>query len=168
MVLYLVRHGEAVSLEETASKNDADRNLTIEGKEKLYQFSRTFKSIGIQSDLIITSPYKRAYETASIFLEAMEVTPKLEECEFLKPGEEVDALINHLHKRKDLNSILIVGHEPYLGNLASTLISGKSSLNIRFKKGGICKIEISELPPKGIGELEYLLTPKIIKALKKK
>lgn len=168
MVIYLVRHGEAVTLEDAASKNDEDRNLTIEGKEKLYQFSRTFKSIDVQSDLILTSPYKRAYETASIFSEAMDSTTKLEECDLLKPGESVEAFINHLHKRKDFSSVLIVGHEPFLGNLASTLISGKSSLNIRFKKGGICRIEISELPPKGIGELVYLLTPKIIKSLKKK
>jgi len=168
MVIYLIRHGEAETLEETVSKDDSDRNLTIEGKEKLYQFSRAFKAIGVESDLILTSPYKRAYETAAIFSEAMETSPKIEECGLLKPGEEVQSLINHLNKRKDFNSILIVGHEPYLGNLASTLISGKSSLNIRFKKGGICKIEINEMPPKGIGELIYLLTPKIIKSLKKK
>ncbi|HEY9187035.1 MAG TPA: phosphohistidine phosphatase SixA [Bacteroidota bacterium] len=168
MTIYLMRHGEAITLEETTSENDADRTLTIEGKEKLYQYSRALSLIGVSVDLVLTSPYKRAYETALIISEAMQEKPKIEECELLKPGEEIQPLINHLNKRKDFNSVLIVGHEPYLGNLASILISGKPSLNIRFKKGGICKIDISEFPPKGIGELVYLLTPKILKSLKKK
>lgn len=168
MVIYLLRHGEAVTLEETPSKNDADRNLTIEGKEKLYQFSRGFINIGLQCDLILTSPYKRAYETAAIISESLGSSPRLEECQFLVPGSDLQDFINHLNKRKDFGSVVVVGHEPFLGNLASLLISGKTSLHIVFKKGGICKIEISELPPKGIGELQYLLTPKIIKALKKK
>lgn len=168
MIVYLLRHGEAVTLEETTTNNDADRSLTIEGKEKLYQFSRAFNSIGVSVDIILTSPYKRAFETASIVAEALGNNPKIEETDLLKPDQDIQPLINHLNKRKNFESVLIVGHEPFLGNLASILISGKTSLNIRFKKGGICKIEINELPPKGIGELVYLLTPKIMKSLKKK
>ena len=67
------------------------------------------------------------------------------------------------HARK--TRIALVGHEPGIGELAARLIGSRHP--IEFKKGAICRIDVEEVPPSGPGALRWLLTPKILLALKK-
>jgi phosphohistidine phosphatase SixA len=106
-------------------------------------------------------------ETAEIIADVFEYKKNVEKCDYLLPGGDQQHLFNLLKKNIDQPSVLLVGHEPGLGHLASTLISGKKGYYIRFKKCGLCLIEINEFPPKGLGELIWLLSPKVMKNLKK-
>jgi phosphohistidine phosphatase len=167
MELYILRHAEAVDLNEVESGLDADRCLTSDGKIKLRLYAKSMKCLGINLDLIYSSPYKRAMETADIIADVLGYKKNIEKCDYLLPGGDHQHLFNLLKKHIDQPSVLLVGHEPSLGYLASILISGKKGYNIHFKKCGLCLIEINEFPPKGLGELMWLLSPKVMKNLKK-
>ncbi|HTP13531.1 MAG TPA: hypothetical protein VMM37_07865, partial [Bacteroidota bacterium] len=69
-----------------------------------------------------------------------------------------------LSKYKGLGSIMVVGHEPDLGYLASSLLGSESSI-VEFKKGALCAIEVSTLPPRGKGKLIWHLQPKHLRSL---
>ena len=76
------------------------------------------------------------------------------------------------------STILMIGHQPYLSNLISEMISsgimGKGAAGDRrdttiiLKKGGLAKVRIISLIPSINGELRWLLTPRILKSLVKK
>ncbi len=62
--------------------------------------------------------------------------------------------------------MLIVGHNPNLGNIASALLGGRSPI-VEFKKGGMCRLDIDAIPPARPGRLVWLLTPKQLRATAK-
>ena len=55
--------------------------------------------------------------------------------------------------------VLLVGHEPGLSRLISVLLSGKQSLAITMKKGGICKLVMPGLRYGRCASLEWLVNP---------
>jgi phosphohistidine phosphatase len=116
-------------------------------------------------DVILTSPLIRALDTANIAAEALGAENKIEVCKELLPGASAKKLILYLAKYKNLNHIVIVGHEPDLGYLASALLGSEKSI-IEFKKGALCCIELSSLPLRGAGTLLWHLQPKQLRDLK--
>jgi phosphohistidine phosphatase len=62
-------------------------------------------------------------------------------------------------------NVLLVGHEPYLSNLISRLVSGTGNIAMDFKKGGLCKIEMEKLRDGTSTRLVWLLTPKLMKEM---
>ena len=77
----------------------------------------------------------------------------------------VAAVLSDLEKHAKRDSIALVGHEPGIGELAARLIGTRHP--IPFKKGAVCRVDLEMLPPSGPGELRWLLTPKIMRAIKK-
>jgi len=59
---------------------------------------------------------------------------------------------------------MLVGHEPHLGYLASSLLGIEEHV-IEFKKGGLCRIDIEEFTPEEKGKLQWHLTPKQLRAI---
>jgi phosphohistidine phosphatase len=59
----------------------------------------------------------------------------------------------------------LVGHEPYLSQLISLLVSGREDIGIDFKKGGLCKLEAEKLRYGKCAQLIWLLTPKQMKEI---
>ena len=83
----------------------------------------------------------------------------------LKPGGSPEALITFLAKRANRRRVLVVGHEPDLGELAARLIGAGRNANVPFKKGGCCLIEFSIFPPKSPGRLVWWLPPRVARKL---
>ena len=81
------------------------------------------------------------------------------------PGGAASALAGELEKHARRTHILIVGHEPGIGELAAWLVGMRHP--IEFKKGAVCRIDLEDLPPAGPADLRWMLTPKILRALKK-
>ena len=67
-------------------------------------------------------------------------------------------LLNHLQPTPE--SVLLVGHEPYLSGLISLLVSGEGTLSVVMKKAGLCKLTTESLKHGRCASLEWLLTPK--------
>ena len=164
MFIYFLRHGIAVQRGTAGYPND-DRPLTDEGKEKMRKGARGIAALLDKIDIILTSPLIRAHDTAKIAAEALAADHKVEVCKELLPGSSAKKLILYLAKYKSLDHIMIVGHEPDLGFLASALLGSEDSV-IEFKKGAMCCIEVSGMPPHAAGTLHWHLQPKQLREIK--
>ena len=161
MNLYLLRHGIAVERKSAGHDEDRDRPLTVEGEEKIRRIARAMRELELSFDLILSSPYLRARQTAEIVADAFEIRKRLEFCDHLVVGGDAKELIRHLKEVRSLpETILLVGHEPYLGRLVSWLIGGNPEASVAFKKGGLCKLAVSSWKSGRCATLEWLLTPR--------
>ncbi len=161
MNLYLLRHGIAVDPGTPGILTDADRPLTAKGEEKLAQITKAMAALELSFDLILSSPYLRARQTAEIVADIFGARKRIEFTDCLIPGAAPRKLIELLKHRRPLpENILLAGHEPHLSTLISHLVSGDTGLWVVMKKGGLCKLVIESLKPGRCAILEWLLTPK--------
>jgi phosphohistidine phosphatase len=163
MLIYLLRHGIAESRGSAEYPGD-DRPLTESGIKKMTKEAKGLSGILQPIDLILASPLSRAAETANIIAGALAVERSVQICRELLPGGSVKRLMAHLCRYDKLSSILLVGHEPNLGSLSSSLLGAPIAI-LEFKKGSIACIEISGLPPSASGRLLWFLTPRQARAL---
>jgi phosphohistidine phosphatase len=163
--IFVLRHGEAGTRVSIASK-DFERPLTETGKNDIEKIANSMLQLGVSFDKVISSPLKRAKETAEILTKVYEKqSPKLEVWEELRPEGSRSELLQKLSKQKQDTDVLLVGHEPYLSTLIGEIISGSSIARILLKKGGVAKVQIVSFSPKVTGELRWLLTPRHLKKL---
>jgi phosphohistidine phosphatase len=161
MNLYILRHGLAVDPGTPGYPKDSERPLIPKGESKLRKIAKAMQELGISLDLIISSPYVRARQTADIVAKAYGARGSLELSEELTPGGSPRQLIESLaHRKPEPREVLLVGHEPYLSELISLLISGDTSLSITMKKGGLCRLTADPLEFGRCASLDWLLTPK--------
>jgi len=166
MNLYLMRHGIAVAVDRTGIESDGERSLTPKGIKRMRRVARGLRRLGISFDALLTSPLRRARQTAEIVADTLGLETRLEELSELAPENSVDHLISALTRFHDRDHVLLVGHQPLLGHLFSFLISGKNiSFAVEFKKGGVCRIEIDGLPLGSPSTLHWFLTPKQLRLL---
>jgi len=160
MDLYLLRHAIAEERGPLWSGHDADRPLTKKGAKKMRRIAAIMKESGLSFDLILSSPLRRARETAEIVADLFECRDRLKFTSHLKVGGSPAALVREINaKYGKLTSILLVGHEPSLSGLISVLLSGIESLSITMRKGGLCKLTVESLQYGRCATLEWLLGP---------
>lgn len=161
MKLYLLRHGIAADLGAAGCSRDADRPLTPKGKRRVRAIAAALKRLGVKPDLILTSPYLRARQTAGIVAEMLRAKGRLKLCSHLIPSGGIRHLIEFIRQAEpEADALLLVGHEPYLSSLASLLVSGNPSSTLTLKKGGICLLKVRELTQGRCATVEWLLTPR--------
>ncbi len=162
MEIYLIRHGIAES--RSIEQNDPERILTSRGITKTQQVAQKLSSLEIQFDVIVSSPYIRAKETAIIMQQA-KITSKIIEHSALVPEGNILEWVSWL-QNSDYNqdsNIALVGHQPNLGNWAELLVWGQIQGKLILKKAGIIGLELLDLSnPIGTSELFLLASPKWI------
>jgi phosphohistidine phosphatase len=163
MQLYILRHAIAVPRGTPGYPGD-DRPLTEEGIAKMIEGAKGIKEIAGAFDLIVTSPLIRAYDTAKITAEVLRYENHIITTDYLLPGSPQRSLIKFLADYNHLEKILLVGHEPHLGYFASRLL-GSDEMIVEFKKGGICRIDIEELPVEKPGKLIFSTQPKQLRLI---
>jgi len=157
MEIYILRHGIAVNRGTPGYKKDSDRPLTPEGEEKLHQIAKAMLAMELKFDLILSSPYLRSKQTAQLV--AAELDEEITLTDLLTPDGNPLELIRELNDEKP-QSVLLVGHEPYLSGLISVLVTGESKAAIELKKGGLCKLSADRVAFGQCATLNWLLTPK--------
>jgi phosphohistidine phosphatase len=162
--LYLMRHGDAVPRGAPDFPDDGKRPLTDDGRKKMRAIAKGLLRAGVCIDAVLTSPLVRAAETADIVAKALGAVP-LEVFNDLRPGGSLQSVLTYAGKHGERRRILVVGHEPDLGEAASRLIGAGRHANLRFKKGGCCRIDFDDLPPHPPGRLVWWLTPWIMKKM---
>jgi len=163
MEIYILRHGIAVDRGTPGYKKDGDRPLTEDGVQKIRQVAEAMLAMELKFDLILSSPYVRAAETAKIV--AGELDEEVTFTNFLLPEGNPLELIREINDNKP-QSVLLVGHEPDLSRLMSLLISGDSEAAIELKKGGLSKLTAEKLMFGQCATLHWLLTPKQLRSLR--
>ena len=164
MELYIMRHAIA-ALRESWEGADADRPLTGRGRARMRQNARGLRRLRVKFDVIVSSPLVRALQTAEVVAGEMGYRSPVEICPALAPGLRPEAVFQFLASYPDAERLLLVGHEPDLGNLALTLIGGAQADRFPMRKGGVCRIDVDSMPPNGPGDLVWALTPGIMRAL---
>ena len=162
--LYLIRHGLAEERGD-AWPDDAKRPLTDPGMAHLRKAARGLARLGVSVEVVLSSPLVRARQTAEIVAAGLDPRPSLVNVDSLAPDGTYAAVVADLEKHARKARIALVGHEPAIGELAARLIGSRHP--IEFKKGAVCRIDVENLPPVGPGDLRWMLTPKIFRALKK-
>jgi phosphohistidine phosphatase len=161
MNLYLLRHGLAVELGEHGFTRDSERPLTSKGRAKLAHVAAAIKALEISFDEVVSSPYVRARQTAEQIAEEVGFRGKIEFTEAMVPGGSASEVIHLLNRLAPWeHGVLLVGHEPFLSDFISLLVSGHTGFPVVMKKGGLCHLSAESFRPGRCAALEWLLTPK--------
>ncbi len=156
-LLLLLRH--AIAEDSGAARSDEERRLTGEGKRKLREVVAGMRALELPVDVILTSPLVRARETAEIVADGYGLDDGIE-TPALAPGAGPDAVLAALASIGRPSGVVLVGHEPDLAGLASTLLVGTPGLlHMGFRKAGLAGIVVASLPPRSAGALEFFMTP---------
>jgi len=165
MQLYIVRHGIAIDREDPKCPPEAERYLTEEGVEKTKQVAEAVAALGIQADLMFSSPYVRATQTAAIFASELEYSKqKIRRTDSLLPGAEPGAFLRELAREKDVSTVLCFGHAPHVDGLLAAAV-GASRHITSMKKAGVALVELKRLLPPTC-QLVWLITPKLMRKAK--
>lgn len=164
MRVFLVRHALAHERSRTNWPDDSLRPLTATGKRKFRKVARGLARLLPKSARILTSPFVRARETAGIL--AAVHGGRFVDCQELAHGEQPRAVFALLRLRSG-PAVVLVGHEPDLGLFLAAAI-GADGARITFKKGGAACIEFAGRVGAGRATLRWMMTPQILRGLKKK
>ena len=164
MNLYLIRHAIAVDEYE----DDSQRPLTDKGKKKMRQIAKGLRALGVEFDLILSSPYVRAAETAEILADIFKMKMEVQFSDNLVPTGDPDLLIAEMNEKYTVGSVALVGHEPFLTGLIGLLVSDNANVDITLKKGGVCGLSADDLHHTRKATMDWLLTPGILVGISEK
>jgi phosphohistidine phosphatase len=159
--LYLVRHAPA-ELRGRAWPDDALRPLTRDGRQRMRAAVAGLVALGVEFDLILTSPYVRARQTAAILTRAAANPSAVREVDWLQAGSSPDRIARGLKSIRRGRRLALVGHEPDLGVFAAWLAGTPTP--IPFKKGAVCRFDAAHWPPRPPLQLVWFAPPKILRA----
>jgi phosphohistidine phosphatase len=163
MNIYIIRHAIAVDEGTSDYEQDSERPLTDKGRKKMRQIAKGLRNLGVEFDLILSSPYVRARETAEIVADVFKMKKKLAFSENLIPTGEPELLIAEVNEKYAMDSIALVGHEPHLSTFIGVLVTESAKLDVNLKKGGVCYLSADDLHHNDHrATLEWLLTPGIL------
>jgi phosphohistidine phosphatase len=153
MELYLLRHGIAEN--GGSGRPDSERALTSEGKDKL---RRVLKLADVEPTLIVSSPYKRAVETAEVAAEVLGYKGRLLQTRALVPEGSPQSVWDELRTHKSEQSVLLAGHEPLMSALVAFLLNSPA-LEVDMKKAALVRIDCERMGAEPRGILKWMLTP---------
>ncbi|MBA3395224.1 MAG: phosphohistidine phosphatase SixA [Deltaproteobacteria bacterium] len=159
MQLFIIRH--AIAEDAVPGQEDASRELTKDGKQKLRRIVKGLRRLGLDFDRILTSPWTRATQTAVLLRPLCEEPPLATDLLCSSPKAELFELVAELNE-----TAAIVGHEPWLGELVAWLAFGDTRHGeaLSLKKGGVVWLEGSAVP--GGMTVRALLPPSVLRAVR--
>jgi phosphohistidine phosphatase len=160
MLLLLVRHAQAAAQDAARYPDDSLRPLVAKGKKAQARISRELRKRGLTPSRVYSSPWRRAWQTARILV-AETGLPKSARfpCEALAAAPDLGALAAEVGAIDADETIALVGHEPWMSELAALLLTGDSAgVRVDFAKSGVLGIEMEGLKA-GSGTLVFYLIP---------
>jgi phosphohistidine phosphatase len=161
MILYFLRHANA-GQHLLNPKKDEKRGLDKEGIEQCGYIGRALAALQAQVDVIVSSPLKRATQTASLVGNEIGHEGKLQIDPGLRPAASLADFRKLLDKYSRQEAIMVVGHNPNLSQFLGAIISDSGcEASVELKKGAVAKVEMR----RSSGTLQWCLTPKVARAL---
>ncbi len=157
--LYIVRH--AIAAERGPEyPDDTQRPLTDDGISRFRKVVAGLGDLDVEVDLILTSPLLRARQTADLLSKGLSGHPSVVETGALSPDAAYKDLTSELRRHARRSSVALVGHEPSLGEIAARLVGCPGRFD--FRKGGVCRIDVTRLPPTVPGHLQWFAPPRML------
>ncbi len=148
MDLFLLRHADA----NTEAASDDGRKLSDKGEGQAKKVARFIEAQHLEPDLILTSPVRRAQQTAEVIathLRAELVTVRWAAC-----GMHPEAALDELRAYVKFDRVILVGHEPDFSQLAAHLLGLRDPTQIRIRKASLTFLELAALTP-GAARLQW-------------
>jgi len=162
MEIYVVRHGLAIDREDPKCPPDPERYLTEEGIKKTKRVAAAVATLSAKPDLLLSSPYVRATQTAEIFAAALDYPKqKIRHTDLLLPGAEPTLFFRELAKDKQSSTLFVFGHAPQLDDLIAAALGTKQHIT-SLKKAGVALLELKRVSPPS-GQLIWLAPPKLLR-----
>jgi phosphohistidine phosphatase len=162
MFVYFLRHASAGQHKLATAKKDEKRPLDKDGIEQCGYIGRALAALGVQVDTIISSPLKRATQTAALVGNEMGHEGKLVMENALRPEAGVPDFQKMIEKYARQDSVMLVGHNPNLKEFLGHVIgNGGGEAVIELKKGAVAKVEMR----RNAGSLSWCVTPRILRTL---
>jgi phosphohistidine phosphatase len=159
MELYILRHG--IAEEARAGQSDSDRALLPDGKRKVRALLRLAREADVAPTLIMTSPFKRAVQTAQIAAEELGYKADLLRTKALVPAGSPPSVWEEIRIHKSESQLLLAGHEPLFSNLTAYLLACPN-LQMDFKKGALVRLDIERFSAQPQAVLKWMLVPKLV------
>lgn len=156
MEIYLLRHG--IAEDAKPGHPDSERALTEEGRDRLRRVLKRARAADLNPSLILSSPYRRAVETASVAAEVLAYKGEIVRTRALVPEASPFDTWEEIRKRKDEAAVLLASHEPLMSSLAAFLLDSPA-LHVDMKKAALVRIDCDRFGPKASGVLKWMLTP---------
>jgi phosphohistidine phosphatase len=156
MQIYLLRHG--IAEDAKPGQPDAERPLTDEGRDKLRRVLKRARTADLEPSLILSSPYRRAVETAAVAAEVLAYKGETARTQALVPEASPFDAWEEIRNRKNERAILLSSHEPLMSSLAAFLLDSPA-LRVEMKKAALVRIDCDRFGPKAAGVLKWMLTP---------
>ncbi len=161
MIVYFLRHANAGEPKADPAK-DEKRPLDDDGIAQCGHIGRALAAMDVHVDLMISSPLKRATQTASLVSNEIGYEGKLQLDDALRPSANFRDFRDLLTRYQQHESIMVVGHNPNLSEFLGRLISsGSAEAFIDLKKGAVAKVEVGRRN----GELHWCVTPKLLRTI---
>lgn len=161
MIVYFLRHASA-GKKILDPKKDQRRPLDPEGILQARYIGRMLAALDVQAEAIVSSPLKRALQTASLVANELAFEAAVQTDDALLPESAFDQFRSMLAYLRKHEEIIVVGHNPSFTEFLSKSISGGTGVaQIEFKKGAVAKVEMDGRN----GSLHWLVVPKIARAL---
>ena len=160
MNLYIMRHANA-GIPRENPQLDLKRGLVKEGKEQCMQMARLLNAMRVQVDVILSSPLKRATQTAQLVGTEMGYEAPIEITQALAPEAEFGDFIEMLNGYAECDGVLVVGHNPNLFRFIGRLVAGQKGAAIRIRKGSVTHINMATHPPR----LQWLVDPRMARSI---
>lgn len=160
MLLLLIRHAQAAEQDEARYPDDRLRPLVPKGRKAQRRITRELRRHTVVPRRVFSSPWKRAWQTARIVVDELELAKSARiACPALAAAPDLDDLAAQVGDIAPEETLALVGHEPWMSELASLLLTGKrAGLNIDFAKSGIMGIETDRIAEGG-GTLRFYIRP---------
>jgi phosphohistidine phosphatase len=161
MLVYFLRHASAGKTILNPRK-DERRPLDEEGILQARYVGRMLANLDVQVDQIISSPLKRARQTASLVANELAFETAVQIDDALRPEAEFEQFQAMLSRYKSYDAVMVVGHNPSFTQFLSKSVSAASGVTqLEFKKGAVARVELNGRA----GKLHWLVTPKIARTL---
>jgi phosphohistidine phosphatase len=160
MNLYLMRHASA-GIPRENSLLDAKRSLIKEGKEQCVLMARVLSALKVQVDVIVSSPLKRAMQTAQFVGTELGYEAKVEVSPALALDANYSDFQDLLAKYADREGVLMVGHNPNVFQFLGRLITANGGAAIRMRKGSIARVDLGHHP----ALLRWLIDPRMARSI---
>jgi len=161
MIIYFLRHASAGE-RFSNPKKDEKRALDKAGIEQCGEVGRALAALDVQVDMIISSPLKRATQTASLVGNELSYEGKLQLEDGLRPGAAFADFRRMLDKYARHESVMLVGHNPNLSEFLGRIISENGcEAGMDLKKGAVARVELG----RNSGIMQWCITPKILRSL---
>jgi phosphohistidine phosphatase len=160
MLLLLIRHAQAAEQNDQRYPDDTLRPLVPKGRKIQRRVTRELRKHKTIPQRVFSSPWKRAWQTARIVIDELDL-PKSARfpCAALAVPPDLAELAQQVGVVAPEETIALVGHEPWMSELASLLLTGKTAgVAIDFAKSGIMGIAAEEISA-GSGMLRFYLRP---------